>query len=98
MIDKRGYPRHRVFKEAKMDCGRHGHFSCQVTDLSEKGARIRLATITALPQEINLEIASARSLCSARVCWQIGQEAGVKFTGPARFRDCVAPVNAPGAW
>ncbi|HYM98387.1 MAG TPA: PilZ domain-containing protein [Aestuariivirgaceae bacterium] len=98
MIEKRGYPRNRVFKYARIDCARDGYWSCQVKDLSQKGVRLRLAAAHLLPTEINIEIASMQLLCSAQVRWQIGREAGFEFTGRRRFKDCVPPVDPPEGW
>ena len=98
MIEKRGYPRNRVFKDARIDCARDGYWSCQVKDLSHKGGRLWLAAAHPLPAEINIEIASMGLLRSAHVRWQIDREAGIEFTGRRRFKDCVPPVDPPENW
>jgi hypothetical protein len=98
MIEKRGYPRNRVLKDARVDCARGGYLSCQVKDLSQKGGRLWLAAAHLLPTEINIEIASMRLLSSAQVRWQIDREAGIEFTGRRRFKDCVPPVDPPEGW
>jgi hypothetical protein len=98
MVEKRGYPRFRVFKGAKVDYARGVYIPCHVRDLSADGGRLRLASGQTLPAKINLEIPSARFKGSARVCWQYNREVGVEFIGLAQIKDCVPPAEAPEDW
>jgi PilZ domain len=98
MIDRRGSPRHRVFREAKVQFARGIYLSCQVRDMSRNGIRIRLSAAQALPQQINFEIASLELRQAARVSWQLGKEAGIVFTGEPHPKGCIPPASPPETW
>ena len=79
MIEKRGYRRQRVLKQGTLDCGLDGLFSCQVRDMNDKGARIRLLGCGPLPQKLKLRISSKRFVRTARVRWRAGLDVGLRF-------------------
>ncbi|HEY7747683.1 MAG TPA: PilZ domain-containing protein [Aestuariivirgaceae bacterium] len=79
MVEKRGYPRYPVLRGAKVECARGVYYSCEVKDLSERGARLRLSTRRKLPKAVNIEIETLNSQHSGQVRWQDGQEVGVEF-------------------
>jgi hypothetical protein len=98
MIDRRGSPRHRVFREAKVHFARGVCLSCQVRDMSRNGTRIRLSSAQALPEHINFEMASLELRQTARISWQMGKEAGVEFTGASHPKGCIPPASPPETW
>ena len=52
---------------------------CIVTDLSTRGARIGLASDTALPLRFELEFLPTGQRVPVQLIWQRGPEAGVQF-------------------
>lgn len=98
MIDRRGSPRQRVFRKAKVHCVRGVYLSCQVRDISESGTRIRLSSAQALPKDISFEIDSVDLRRAAQVSWQIGKEVGIEFTGALYPEGCIPPASPPEMW
>lgn len=81
---KRWSKRHRVLQQGRVLIGADTLVFCVVRDLSQEGAKIRLARPVALPETFDLMIA-AHDLrtYSVQLRWQRGDFAGVTFlSGP----------------
>lgn len=78
-LDRRGYGRKPVNYLATLECGGQMH-SCHIVELSEAGARIRLALETAAVSGPGRLIAPEIGDKAAEVVWQKGDLAGVRFT------------------
>lgn len=59
---------------------------CAVRDVSDGGARIRLASLAYLARPLVLLIPSFDSAHEAEVVWQTGREIGLKFTREIRLQ------------
>ncbi len=80
-VDRRGGPRHRVFKGGKIIFnGGQSVVDCAVRDLSEGGARLRLAGTFTLPPSFDLLVVGSGTARPAQRVWQHGDEIGVAFT------------------
>lgn len=77
--DKRGSPRRRVLKSAKIiyndGCS---VLDASLQDISDTGARIRLLTPAVLPDEFNLHLADGRKL-RVETVWRNAATLGVQF-------------------
>ena len=60
-------------------CNRASVFDCTVRDLSDTGAQLTLADVSALPPDFELEIPSKDILVQAHVMWSRGKNHGVRF-------------------
>jgi hypothetical protein len=78
--DKRASNRRRTVLKARMLFNnRSSVLDCTVRDLSDTGAQLTLADVSALPPDFELEIPSKDVLVQARVMWSRGKNHGVKF-------------------
>ncbi len=78
--DKRASKRRRtVLKGRVLFNNRASVFDCSVRDLSETGARLTLADVSALPADFELEIPSKDLRVRVRVMWSRGTNHGVRF-------------------
>ncbi|MGP9811604.1 PilZ domain-containing protein [Rhodopseudomonas sp. NSM] len=78
MMDRRGTPRHRVFKRGTIAIGGAG-FDCTVRNLSATGARIDVEGPVALPEEFVLVIETDKVKHRCRPVWSAAQRIGVAF-------------------
>lgn len=78
-LDRRGYGRKPANFLATLECGGQMH-SCHVVELSEAGARIKLALETAVVSGGGRLIAPEIGDKKAEVVWQRGDLAGIRFT------------------
>ena len=82
----RSSPRYRTFKKGRVALNSvFSTIDAVIRDLSETGARFRLAQPTILPKTFDLIIfdANTDTYTSKNAClrWQKGSEAGVEFVG-----------------
>ena len=78
--DRRSSKRRRtVLKGRVLFNNRSSVFDCTVRDLSDTGAQLTLADVSALPPDFELEIPSRDILVPARVMWSRGKNHGVRF-------------------
>ena len=78
--DKRARNRRRtVLKGRVLFNNRSSIFDCTVRDLSDTGAQLTLADVSALPPDFELEIPSKDMFVQAQVMWSRGKNHGVRF-------------------
>jgi PilZ domain len=78
--DRRSSKRRRTVLTGKvLFNNRASVFDCTVRDLSDTGAQLTLADVTALPPDFELEIPSKDMLVQAYVMWSRGKNHGVRF-------------------
>ncbi len=78
-LDRRGHGRRPAHILATLKCGGQ-MFSCHIVELSEAGARIRLANESVAVAGPGRLIAAEIGDKVAEVVWQKGDLAGVRFT------------------
>jgi len=82
--DRRSSKRRRTVLTGKvLFNNRASVFDCTVRDLSDTGAQLTLADVTALPPDFELEIPSRDILVPARLMWSRGKNHGVRFVQAA---------------
>ena len=80
--DQRKYPRHRVFKEAKIVCSAfNGAINVTIRELSVGGARIDTPPFLDIPKEFDLLVISENLLYPAVARWSGGVSLGIEFAG-----------------
>ena len=83
--DRRGNPRRRVVKAAKVAFGDYVFVrDAALRDVAPNGARIRVAGIDQLPDEFHVILVAEKSMRKAHVVWRSDDEVGVEFAGAAR--------------
>jgi hypothetical protein len=93
--DQRKYPRHRVFKEAKIVCSAfNGAINVTIRELSVGGARIDTPPFVDIPKEFDLLVVSENLLYPAVARWSAGISAGIEFAGEPH-RPKVLPFSKP---
>ena len=78
--DLRKHARKQFHWQAKIIAANDAPQSCTVTDVSQSGARLKIAKPNELPEKFVLLLTSsgnARRVC--RVIWRSKKDAGVKF-------------------
>lgn len=79
-LNKRGSTRKRVLKGGMIIFNdRRSTLSCTVRDLSETGARLRVAKGAAVPDRFDLSIDTDGLDAPCTVAWRKGEEIGVRF-------------------
>lgn len=78
-LDRRGHGRKPVNILATLTCGKDIH-SCHVVEISEAGARVRLASEFAMVEGKAKLAAAEIGAHDAEVRWQRGQLVGLQFT------------------
>ncbi len=78
-LDRRGHGRRPVNILATLKCGAQ-IFSCHIVELSEAGARIRLANANVAVSGRSRLIAAEIGDKESEIVWQKGDLAGVRFT------------------
>ena len=78
--------RRRTLKNGKIVLpGSWGTYDCIIKDVSESGARLRLAGESAiLPKEFDLVFVTETLTYPVSLRWRRDQECGVEFCGPPR--------------
>lgn len=94
--EQRGGRRQRVLLAGRLVYGdAHLTLDCAIRDLSEGGARIRLASPVLLPTQVWLiEVRSATAF-SCEVTWRRAPEVGLKFLDRRDLRTDAAPELKP---
>lgn len=84
MDERRATVRRRTFKGGKLTFNKGlSVLDCLVRDLSNKGARLELATTVGVPDTFELTIAPDRVKRFCKVAWRSQHHLGVRFqTGP----------------
>jgi hypothetical protein len=79
----RASPRRRVLKAAKIIFDDWGALDCQVRDISETGAQIKIDGATKLPHRFKLLMVAEHTIRPVQVAWKLDKTVGVSFLGPA---------------
>ena len=83
--EKRGTPRQRVLKAAKIiSMDNKTVIDCMVRNLSETGAQLVIEKTVAMPDQFQFFLANGDTIRDAIVAWNRGDRIGVKFTGESR--------------
>ena len=82
MLERRRFPRTKVFKGAKLILAGRPPVSCIVRDLSNHGACLHLPSNAGLPAEFDLSFDTGRPLRKCRIAWQTLTNVGVSFEQP----------------
>ena len=80
LAERRPQPRKRVLLGAiaTYDEGSYT-VKCQIRDLNEKGARIRVSSQQFLPEELYLIVTRDHLAHKSRLVWRRGEEVGLQF-------------------
>jgi hypothetical protein len=93
--DQRRYPRHRVFKEAKIVSSTFtGAIDVTIRELSVGGARIDTPPFVEIPKEFDLLVVSENLLYPSVAKWSAGLSTGIEFAGEPH-RPKVLPFSKP---
>jgi hypothetical protein len=93
--DQRKYPRHRVFKEAKIASPTFaGVINVTIRELSVGGARLDTPPFIEIPNEFDLLVISENLFYPAVVRWCAGVSVGIEFAGEPH-RPKVLPFSKP---
>jgi 2-succinyl-5-enolpyruvyl-6-hydroxy-3-cyclohexene-1-carboxylate synthase len=76
--------RQRVLKAAKIVLDDWRALDCQLRDVSQTGAKIRVDNVTMVPHKFRLYFASDNSIRDVQVAWKHNDQIGVAFVGPAK--------------
>ncbi len=77
--EKRGTPRQRTLKGARIVVSDgFSTLDCQVRNLSETGARLRVASVVGIPDSFELRLDDGR-IFQCRTAWRKSDEIGVSF-------------------
>jgi hypothetical protein len=82
MIERRRFPRTKVFKGAKLILAGRSTISCIVRDLSNHGACLQLASTVGLPGQFDLTFDTGYTFRECRIAWQTWTNVGVSFEQP----------------
>ncbi len=80
MIERRRFPRTKVFKGAKIMLDGRSTASCVVCNLTNHGACLQLRSTADLPAEFDLSFDTGYTLRKCRVAWHTLTNVGVSFT------------------
>lgn len=80
-LDQRQHPRRVIEHTVFMATGLGAPLKCQMLDISESGARLRVGTPRAAPQEFMVQL-SAGLARWCRVMWRSDSEIGIMFIEP----------------
>lgn len=93
--DQRRYPRHRVFKEAKIvSPAFNGAINVTIRELSVGGARLDAPPFIAIPEKFDLLVVSENLFYPAVARWCAGVSVGIEFAGEPH-RPKVLPFSKP---
>jgi len=79
MVERRRFPRHRVFKGATIAFDHSAGISCTVRNWSEGGACLDVECPIGIPSEFVLVIDADRSVKHSRIIWKSAHRLGVAF-------------------
>ncbi len=83
MLERRRFPRTKVFKGAKIILAKRSAVNCIVRNLGNHGACLHLPSTADLPSEFDLSFDTGLTLRKCRVAWQTITNVGVSFEEPA---------------
>jgi len=83
MIERRRFPRTKVFKGAKVILANRSTVSCIVRNLGNHGACLHLPSTADLPAEFDLSFNTGLTSRKCRIAWQTITNVGVSFEQPA---------------
>jgi hypothetical protein len=93
--DQRRYPRHRVFKEAKIVSSTFkGAINVTIRELSVGGARFDAPPFIEIPKKFDLLVVSENLFYPAVARWCAGVSVGIEFAGEPH-RPKVLPFSKP---
>lgn len=76
--------RSRALKSGIIALDTGGTLNCTIRDVSQDGARIKLATVMSLPDTFTLIFVTDSKRVRVARRWMKGAEAGVRFLEPAK--------------
>jgi hypothetical protein len=76
--------RSRTLKSGRILLPGGGVLDCSIRDISDTGARVRIAATTPLPKRFQLHCVTDATVADAELRWQRGAEAGVAFLDAPR--------------
>ncbi len=82
MLERRRFPRAKVYKGAKVILAGRSTVSCIVCNLSNHGACLRLPSTADLPAEFDLSFDTGYTLRHCCVAWRALTNLGVSFEHP----------------
>lgn len=78
--ERRGAPRQRVLKGAKIVYGNYMFvIDCTIRDMSASGARLRLPDASPVPANFHLFVKDNQTICAAHLVWRDGRDMGIAF-------------------
>jgi hypothetical protein len=80
MDDRRAAPRRRTLLEGHIELAGGGAIDCTVRNMSEGGARLRVASVIGVPDAFVLSCGTDSRRRAARVTWRRETELGVAFS------------------
>ena len=83
MLERRRFPRTKVFKGAKVILANRSTVSCIVRNLGNHGACLHLPSTADLPAEFDLSFNTGLTSRKCRIAWQTITNVGVSFEQPA---------------
>jgi len=83
MLERRRFPRTKVFKGAKIILADRSTVNCIVRDLGNHGACLHLPSTANLPAKFDLSFDTGLTLRKCRIAWQTLTNVGVSFEEPA---------------
>lgn len=84
LVDRRCADRKSVDHEALgLFPGAEDALGCQVLDISETGAKLRLNGVDIVPRRFKLFVPETRSLFECETIWRSSEEIGVRFRSKA---------------
>jgi hypothetical protein len=83
MVERRRFPRTKVFKGAKVLLRDRSTISCIVRNLSNHGAGLQLPSTADLSVEFDLSFDTGRTLRKCRIAWHTLTNVGVSFDQPS---------------
>ena len=83
MIERRRFPRTKVFTGAKVILANRSTVSCIVRNLGNHGACLHLPSTADLPAEFDLSFDTGLTLRKCHIAWQTITNVGVSFEQPA---------------
>jgi hypothetical protein len=75
-----------MFKEGRIVIRGRSTINCTIRDMSDTGAKLRLAGASELPEEFELLVVKNDLIYPAMLAWQTSDHVGVTFTGQPRQR------------
>ncbi|PTW60464.1 PilZ domain-containing protein [Breoghania corrubedonensis] len=80
--DRRKSHRRRMLQGGKIVYGRSALLiDCMIRDLSEEGARLKVASARDVPDNIRLFNSGDNTVIDAEVVWRSPREVGIRFNG-----------------